>query len=323
MNTFSSLLSGDQILWIAGILAVMMPLATLRASSPAQEKLELGDKNFDKRALVEAAQAYQEAFDLAANDTSAQIEALSQLSRCRLTQNDFEGAKLWLVRAEKIASDKYPGGWTRFLGVKGRLEWREGQNEAATKTFKEMYAYAKGYDLADRYLDASRMIAITGTPAEQIEWGSLGVKEAEATGHLDMLPSLCNNLASTYADQKDYERAYELYVKAREYHWRFSGETGKLYADYQIGWVLTMLGRYDEALTWLRPSLAWAERLGNDDVQGQACADMGDIAAAKGDKEDASAMYKRSLGHLKKAGYEQSSPEILKKIEGKLASLGQ
>ncbi len=323
MNLPTSLFAGDHVMWIAGLLAAAIPLATLRASSPALDKIKLGDKKFDERALVEAAQAYQEAFDLAVDDTSTQIEALSQLSRCRLTQNDFEGAKSWLAKAGAIASEKYPGGWSRYLGVKGRLEWREGRNEAATETFKQMYAYAKKHDLAERFLDAARMIAISGTPGEQIEWGSLGVKEAEATGQLEMLPSLCNNLASTYADQKNYEKAYELYVQAREYHWRFSGETGKLYADYQVGWILTMLKRYDEAMTWLRPSLAWAERLGNEDVQGQACTDLGDIAAAKGDKQNARTMYERALGHLKNAGYDQSSPEVLHKIAGKLAALGQ
>lgn len=323
MNLPTSLFSGDQIIWLAGLCAIAIPLATLRAGSPALDKIKSGDKKFDERALAEAAQAYQEAFDLAVDDTSTQIEALSQLSRCRLTQNDFEGAKSWLAKADAIASDRHPGGWSRYLGVKGRLEWREGRNEAATGIFKQMYEYSKKHDMAERYLDAARMIAITGTPREQIEWGTLGVREAEATGHLDMLPSMCNNLASTFADQKDYEKAYELYVKAREYHWRFSGETGKLYADYQVGWILTMLGRHDEAMTWLRPSLAWAERLGNEDVQGQACFDMGEILAAKDDKRGAVALFKRALSHYKNEGYMQTAPEIIEKVEKRIAELGE
>ena len=322
MSFLSHTLTCEQLLWLVSIVAAIMPFAALHAEGSAQELLAQGDKNFDERKIDAAITAYQQAFDAAAaaTDTSIQIESLSQLARCQLTQNDFAGCKTWLERATKIASDKHPG-WARYLGVKGRLEWREGRNEAATVIFRQMYDFAKQRNLPDRYLDATRMIAITGTPKEQIEWGTLGIKEAEASGHLEMLPSLYNNQASTYADMKEYESAYQSYLKAREYHWRFSGETGKLYAEYQIGWILTMLKRYDEALSYLRPSLAWAERLGNDDVQGQACADFGDIAVAKGDNSEASKMYKRSLEHFRKAGYEQSSPEILKKVEDKLAAL--
>ncbi len=314
----------EHVFWTVGFVVAILPFATLRAEASPQELLAVGDKRFDERNYADATAAYQQAFDAAEEqgDTSIQIESLSQLARCRLTQNDIEGCKVWLEEATKIASDKYPG-WARYLGVKGRLEWREGRNDAATPIFKQMHEYAKKNNLVERQLDAAHMVAITGTPEEQIEWGQRGIQEAEATGQLQWLASMYNNLAGTYSERNDLEKSYENYLKAREYHWRFSGETGKLYADYQIGWILTMLKRYDEALTWLRPSLAWAERLGNDDVQGQACSDMGDIAAAKGDNSEASKMYKRSLEHFKKAGYEQSGPEYLKKIEEKLAGLGR
>lgn len=312
----------EHCLWIIALIAAILPLASLRADSNMLELLAQGDKKFDERLPNEAATLYQQAFDAAqsANDISTQIEALSQLARCRLTQNDFVGCREWLAKATAIASDKYPG-WARYLGVKGRLEWREDRNEAATVIFKQMYEFAKAKGLVDRYLDATRMIAITGTTAEQLEWGLRGAQEAEATGHLEMLPSLYNNLASTYSEQKDYGKSYDYYLKAREYHWRFSGETGKLYADYQVGWILTMLGRYDEALTWLRPSLAWAERLGNDDVQGQACSDFADIAVARGDRIEAAKMYRRALEHFVKAGYEESDPDLLAKVKAKLAGV--
>jgi tetratricopeptide (TPR) repeat protein len=324
MSISSPFIAAEHLLWLVGILVALVPLVSLRADSSPQELLAQGDTKFDGRLFDEATVAYQQAYDsaLVAGDVSIQIESLSQLARCRLTQNDFDGCKIWLAKAAGIASEKYPG-WARYLGVKGRLEWRENHNDVATVTFKKMHDFAKAQNLPDRYLDAAHMVAITGSPKEQIEWGLRGIEEAEATGNLRWLASMYNNLAGTYSEQKDYEKSYEYYVKAREYHWRFSGEVGKLYADYQIGWILTMLGRYDEALTYLRPSLAWAERLGNDDVQGQACADLGDIAVAKGDKAEGAKMYRRSLGHFKKVGYEESAPDIFKKVEDKLAALGK
>lgn len=293
------------------------------ASNPGPtELLAQADSSFDARNFEAAIALYKEALTAAEakSDVSTQIEALSQLARSHLTQGLFEGAHEWLGKADAIASDKYPG-YARYLGVKGRLEWREGRNDSASIYFQQMYTYSKSIGLTARTIDACRMMAIVGTPEEQISWGRRGIAEAEAAGLPKELPSLWNNLAASLGDQKKFDEAYEAFVKARDYHWQYGSETGKLFADYQVGWALRMKGAHDQAMTWLRPSLAWAERLGNEEVQAQACQDIGEIYAAKKDPAAALTYLRRSLALFVKLGYREHSPQLVSDLEKRIAGI--
>jgi len=289
------------------------------------ELLAQADSQFDARNFTAAIELYQRALAgaTAISDTSTQLEAMAQLARCHLTQNLFDGAKEWLQKAAAIASKDFPVGYARYLGVRGRLEWREGRNDKARELFIEMYDLSDAHNLPARAIDACRMMAIVGTPQEQIDWGRRGIAAAEQSGLLDNLASLWNNLAASYGDQGDYVSACDAFLKAREYHWRFGNEIGKLYADYQVGWALRMKGDLDQALTWLRPSLAWAERLGNDDVQAQACEDLGEIAFARGDVRTAVTYLRRSVEHFVRAGYRDHSPEKVAEIERRIQEAEQ
>ncbi len=284
------------------------------------ELITQADNQFDARNFPTAIDLYQRALAgaTAMSDTSTQLEAMAQLARCHLTQNLFDGAKEWLEKAAAIASKDYPAGYARYLGVRGRLEWREGRNDNARELFMQMYDLSNAQNLPARAIDACRMMAIVGTPQEQIDWGRRGIAAAEQSGLLENLASLWNNLAASYGDQGDYVNACDAFLKAREYHWRFGNEIGKLYADYQVGWALRMKGDLDQALTWLRPSLAWAERLGNDDVEAQACEDLGEIAFARSDFRCAAAYLKRALEHFVKAGYPDHSPEKVAALEKRI-----
>ncbi len=284
------------------------------------ELMAQADNQFDARNFPAAIDLYQQALEGATtiSDTSTQLEAMAQLARCHLTQNLFDDAKEWLRKAEGFASKNYPAGYARYLGVRGRLEWREGRNDNARELFMQMYDLSSAQNLPARAIDACRMMAIVGTPQEQIDWGRRGIAAAEQAGLLDNLASLWNNLAASHGDQGDYVSACDAFLKAREYHWRFGNEVGKLYADYQVGWALRMKGDFDQALTWLRPSLAWAERLGNDDVQAQACEDLGEIAFVRSDFHSAATYRKRALEHFLKAGYRDHSPEKVAALEKRI-----
>lgn len=306
--------------------AVMLSLAAVcfvRGDDMPPTPTELmtqADNQFDARNFTAAIDLYQRALAgaTAMSDTSTQLEAMAQLARCHLTRNLFDGAKEWLEKAAAIASKDHPAGYARYLGVRGRLEWREGRNDNARELFMQMYDLSNAQNLPARAIDACRMMAIVGTPQEQIDWGRRGIAAAEQSGLLENLASLWNNLAASYGDQGDYVNACDAFLKAREYHWRFGNEIGKLYADYQVGWALRMKGDLDQALTWLRPSLAWAERLGNDDVEAQACEDLGEIAFARSDFRSAAAYLKRALEHFVKAGYRDHSPEKVAALEKRI-----
>lgn len=306
-------------------LFILVAVATVQGSSSPYSLLAEADTVFQKREYERSRDLYEKVAQLAAEsgDVSSQTEALSQIARCYLIAGDSAAARHWLEQAKALASPKLPPGWSRYLGVKGRVEWKAGDLLAAKQTFKDQFVFCRDNKLTSRAIDAVHMIAIVGTLDEQIEWGLKGISEAETAGEKRWLGPLWNNLAITYSDQKDYQMSYEAFLKAREYHWQYGNEANKLYADYHVGWVLRMKGDNDLALTWLRPALAWAERLENYDVMAQSLQDIGEVMIAK-DAGSAGLEYlRRAEGYFRKAGYEQSGPDILTKLTTRIAELSR
>ncbi len=290
----------------------------------AASLLQQADETFQSRAYEKALHEYRLAYEKAREEfnRSVEVEALSQMARMHLILERKEQGREYLHQAEQRAVESDPMGWSRFLGVRGRFEWKDDDLESAYKTFEEMYAYCRTHRLWGRAIDAAHMIAIVAkTPEEQIEWGKRGIQAAKEGGMENWLGTLWNNLAATYYDIRQFDSALECYLKAREYHWRFSDETAKLFADYQVGMTYRQLGKNEEALTWLRPVLAWAERLGNHSAIGQACEDLGEIAVAQGKVTEGLELLKRARSEYRLAGFDTSWVEVWRHINERITEV--
>ena len=295
--------------------------ANVTQQHTADSLLSIADDLFQANNMEDAFDAYKIAFETARKEfnRSVEVEALSQMARAKLRTGKKEEGRPFIVQAEERLSESDPLGYSRYLGVKGRFEWKDDDLKTARTTFTKMYDFCHANALWGRVIDAANMMAIVSDSTDdQIEWSRKGIETAEATETEGLLAALWNNLAGTYYDLKDFENALDCYQKSREYHWRFSSEMGKLYADYHIGMTLRLLGRNDEALTWLRPVLAWAERLDNHSAIGQACEDMGEIAFAKGNKSEALEYLKRAKAEYKLAGFNTSWAEIWENINTRI-----
>lgn len=320
---------------IIGIL-LLMPLAALGidvqekggnmagGTLTADSLLRQADKAFDRNEMDEARDLYEEALTASREQfvQSVQVEALSQLARVHLCKDNIEEGRRRLGEARAAATESEPYGWTRFMGVKGRFEWKAGDLAEAAKTFNTMYLYANTNGLFERAVDAARMMAIVSEdPDDQIEWSQRGIEVAEAGSDEKDLASLWNNLAITYSDLNQYDSSLSCFLKAREYHWQYSREIAKLFADYHVGMTYRKLGNYEEAAKWLRPVLAWAERLENHSAIGQACEDLGEIALVTGKRSEGVALMKRAREEYRKAGFDKSWPEIWDNINKRLAEM--
>ena len=290
----------------------------------ADSLLAQADQTFQNRDYQAALQQYLQVAEAAKESFNrpVEVEALAQVARMNLILDRKEEGRTWLEKAAARASDSDPMGWSRYLGVKGRFEWKDNDLAAARKTFDDMYVYCNTNALWSRAVDAAHMIAIVAeTTEEQIEWGRRGIEAAEAGGEETWLGPLWNNLGGTYYEAKEYDSALTCYLKARDYHWRFSPEIGKLFADYHVGMTYRLLGRYDEAGQWLRPVLAWAERLGNHSAIGQACEDLGEIEVAKGNKASGLELLKRARDEYQAAGFDESWADIWDNINKRIAEV--
>ncbi|MBD3401454.1 tetratricopeptide repeat protein [candidate division GN15 bacterium] len=308
----------------AGIEPVDRKAKMTYTEASASQELEKADAIFQARDYEKALEAYTDVVEIARKEfnRSVETEALSQVARMNLILNGPEAGREWLDKAAERADDADPMGWSRYLGVKGRFEWKADNLKAARATFDDMYTYCNTNGLWGRAVDAAHMIAIVATnPKEQITWSYRGIEAAESAGEEHWLGPLWNNMAITYYDQKNYDSALTCFLKAREYHWRHSGEIGKLFADYHVGMTYRQLGNYDEAASWLRPVLAWAERLNHHSAIGQACEDLGEVMVAQGKKSDGLQLLKRAREEYKTARFDEQLPEIWKKLNDRIAEL--
>lgn len=293
--------------------------------------LKQADEIFLRRQYEKATILYQQVAKQAEKEKEPEvlIEALSQIARGFLIQGKAEEGKFWLEKAkEKFKNqtpEKYPLGWSRYVGVLGRFQWKAEQKKLATKTFKEMYEFCLKHQLHSRAIDAAHMVAITGNSKEQIFWGKKGIEAAEKGKLEGWLGPLWNNLGWTYDEKGDYQAALEALIKAREYHWRFGSEHAKLVADWSIGHINRKLKQYEKALNWLRPTLAWAQRRYREkeipdraEWIGLTLQELGEIEVLQGELKEALSDLKEAQKYLQIAkmpewdskGYEKLSRRI-------------
>lgn len=287
------------------------------------ELLKSADSVFSSGNYEKSRELFIMALDTAQKEgiVSNAVEANAMIARCYLIAGNPETGLAYLKAAQDEARIEMPSGWSRYLGVKGRFEWKQNDLTKATGTFIEMYEYCRENGLTERAMDAAHMVAITGTSEQQIEWGKKGIEEAAANNITSWLGPLWNNLAATYEDQKRYPEALEAYLQAREYHWRHGTEQNKLIADWAVGHAYLLNGNYDMAGQWLRPVLAWAERVDNTEFAGYAYRDLGEVSLKMDDKRAALECFLKAQECLKHAGMPDWDADGYRKLADKIESI--
>lgn len=272
-------------------------------------QLQDADALFGRRKYPEALEAYR-----ALADGPDRVEAMAQVARCYSILGKLDEGQPWLDRALEAGSPDEPKGWSRTLGVRGIFERERGDRAAAKKTFIEMHAYCEKHELWRRAIDATHHIAIIDPdPA----WGLKGIAAAEKLNDIGWLAVLWNNLGATYEDLKQYEKALEAYVKAREYHHAGSDDGRKLAADWAVAHAMRLCGKLDEA----KPRLEAVLERGDAEWAGHALNDLGETYAALDRRDEAIDRLVRARAKLVEAGMGEHWPEILKRIDGRLALL--
>lgn len=244
----------------------------------------------------------------AAGATSQYVQACAMRARTYLVTGDAESGQPWLDRAASSADRSEPMGWSRYLSTRGRFEWQEGDDVAATATFKDMFDYCQEREIYDRAVDAAHMIAIVGDPEERFDWGKRGIAMAEEGGITEWLAPLWNNLGWEYVDAGRYEEGLEALRKAREYHHMGERELAKLIADYSVAYAMRMTGDVDGAKSWMEDVFRWAKRLyeaGNEEAlewMGYSRWELGEIVIEQGDETAGLMLLTKGLKELEEAG---------------------
>ncbi len=291
------------------------------------DKIAKADEVFKSRQYEEAGVLFEEIAGEAAGDNSAFVEAASMRARSYLVTERKDEGREWLTRAAAKAVESDPLGWSRYLGVRGRFEWKDGDNETATSTFREMFDYCGEKELWERAVDAAHMIAITGDQRQKFDWSLKGIEMAERGGMDGWLGPLWNNLGWNYCDDERYGEAYDALIKAREYHYKGEGELPKLIADYSVAHVMMKQNRLHEAEAAMLKVLEWATRLDADGASdavewmGFARWDLGEMAMELGNKATGIGMLKQALSEIEKSGMPNWDPDQWKQKQARVAGL--
>jgi tetratricopeptide (TPR) repeat protein len=282
------------------------------------------DSLFNNRQYDQAREKYNQASLQAAldQDNVSTVEALAMIARTYLITEKKEMGREYLDRAGQYCRKEEPLGYSRYLGVRGRFEWKDNELEKASATFKEMYQYCSDNKLHDRAIDAAHMVAIVGGPSEQVEWGLKGIAEAEAGNVTGWLGPLWNNLGWTYEHDDKYKESLDAYLKAREFHHKYSDEKGKLAADWAVGHAYRLLGNADSAAQWITPDLlAKFETLGDEEFQGWVLKELGEIAILRLQPESALSFLTRAEEKLRAADMPNWDAEGYKKLQELIGKL--
>lgn len=301
-------------------------------ASEAQQALSDADRLFGQRKYDEAREAYENAAEVARRhgNNSLLTETYAQVARMHGIQGKFGEGRPWLAHAKKIATPFEPRGWSRYLGVRGRFEWQdEKDNEKAKQTFIEMYEYCKQHELFSRELDAAHMVAIVGTPDEQVEWALKAISAAEKGDQKGWLGPLWNNLGWTYEERGEYEKMLDALTNARKYHYEVGSEHSQLVADFGVGTAQWRNGNLKEARSWLEDAFTRAKQRYDEDPAdanraewvGWGHSKLGDLLVSEEEPAEALAQYKAARPYLVQAGIENWWPEGLKKLDDKISKL--
>lgn len=282
------------------------------------------DALFRDSKYAEAEPLYRRAADLAAvgGDRTTQTEALAQVARCFAIQGRQDEGRPWLAQAAALADPADPIGWSRFLGVRGRFEWHDGDLATARATFEAMYNYCRAHGLPARAIDAAHMVAIVAvSPDDQIAWGRKGVAEAEAGGITHWLGPLWNNLGATYEHLKDYANALDAYHQASVFHHEHGTDRQQRIAEWAVGHAHRLVGDTDVAARWLEPVLLEFEAAGDTEFTGLTHRELGELALARGDRAAAREHFTRALSLLKDAGMPDWDAAGYAELEARLQQL--
>jgi len=336
-------------IFIITIALILFMIGTLCAAgediSGSLELLIRGDSLFNADEIDEASKVYTQAAETAGSEGNKSVltEAYSQIALCYLEAERIDEGRSWLEKARKTASEDDPLGWSRYLDVRGRFEWKDAaalqdllspKTEEATSTFKEIYSYCLKHGLYERAVNASEMVSATAPSGRsdrkkaRIEWALKGINAAEKGEMEKRLGRLWNNLGWAYDDEGRYKESLEAFKKARVYDYRSGVELSMVNADLSVGHALRMMGKIDSARTVLENAQRWAliVKSEKNNKESSGCLgfafwELGEIYLAQGDSARALTNFKPAYSNLSSAGFRESDPERLKKLDERMRVL--
>jgi tetratricopeptide (TPR) repeat protein len=189
---------------------------------------------------------------------------LTQYVRALGLQERFEEATRIL---DRLGSDEAAAA-TYVALERGRVLNSSGHPDDARQHFETAARTSSEAGLDALHVDALHMLAIVAPAAEQhaINQRALAVARASDDQRArDWDASLLNNIAMTYADSGDFERALATFEEALAARERIGDPATTRVAKWMVGWAYRNLGRRGEALAVQQALKAELDAAGDGD----------------------------------------------------------
>ena len=274
---------------------------------------------------------FQAMADTLKSDAPAALLVRTQIARAQGLQNRFDDANATLDLVERdltVLVAPEPAKLhlrSRVLIERGRVLNSGGDPAKARPLFEESLAFADSAHVEGLAVDAAHMVANAAfndsAHADAVLWNERALAMAESSKDPEARRwrgSLLNNLAWSYHDMKQYEKALPLFERALEE----TKEKGDARAVREARWAvarcLRSLVRYDEAL---KEQLALeAEGAKANEPDGYVWEELGELYYAKGQQQEAKPWFAKAYKELVSDPYIRNNEverlDRLKKLSG-------
>jgi tetratricopeptide (TPR) repeat protein len=235
----------------------------------------------------------------AAGDASYRAQLLTQIARAQGLQRKFAEAHATL---DQVGQVDQPLPRVRYLLERGRVFNSSGKPAEARPLFEQALEMASQNKLDNYAVDAAHMIAIVEPdPRKQLEWNLRAMDLAERSTDeraRRWRASLYNNIGWTCFDQKDYDRAMEVFEKAVALRRQQDQPRELRVARYCVAKTLRMQGKLDDAIAIDRQIIEEAQAANEPD--GYLFEELAECLHAQGKTDDAQPYFRRAYEELSK-----------------------
>jgi tetratricopeptide (TPR) repeat protein len=251
------------------------------------------DKLWDYNDPAATEVKFREALNsLAVEDNSTRLQLLTQLARTQGLRRRFDEACRLLDEVEAALTEENKLVSVRYFLERGRVFNSSGDKRNAEVCFRQALDLAKQTDEDFYAIDAIHMLAIIAAPAEAVglnEEAILLAEESTQEKAKNWLGSLYNNLAWSYFDKGEYEKALSLFLRALK--WREDKQQAHetFLAKWCVARTLRALSRLEDAI---KIQLGLLEELVSSDTKdGYVYEELGELYLQK--EEPVHKMYFR------------------------------
>jgi len=236
------------------------------------------------------------------NDRSAYLQLLTQIARTNSLRMKFDEAHKVLDEAEPQLSDELHLARIRYLLERGRT-FRSSMQVEKSRDF-----FIKAYELSvenkeDNYaVDAAHMMGIIEPFDEAQRWNELAMKSAENSlnpGVKNWLGSLYNNTAWNYHDNREYDKALNLFEKNVVWHTEKKSGQELIIAKWSVARTLRSLNKIEEAIK-MQNDLLKEMKEKELEEDGYIYEELGELYLLKDNKEESKKNFAKAYDILSK-----------------------